>query len=80
MDIQVLRTWLMWCTIMSGSLLVLWALLCVFAMERVYRLQTRWFPMPRETFMVVMYGFLGLFKTGFLLFHAIPYVALLIMG
>ena len=80
MDIQKLKTFFMWCTIMNGALLLLWTIMCVFAMDWVYRTQCRWFPMPKESFTVVMYSFLGLFKIFVLTFNAIPYVALLIMG
>jgi hypothetical protein len=36
--------------------------------------------MPRETFNVVIYSFLGLFKIVFLVFNVVPWVALLIIG
>ncbi len=37
-------------------------------------------PIPREIFDVVIYAFLGLFKIVFLVFNAVPYLALLIVG
>jgi len=80
MDIETLRTFLMWCTIIDGALLAFWIAICVLAPDLVYRTQNKWFPLPRETFNVVMYSFLGLFKIGFLLFNVVPYVALLIVG
>ena len=46
----------------------------------VISLQSKWFPIPRETFDVVIYAFLGLFKIIFLVFNVVPYVALLIIG
>ena len=80
MDIQTLTTFFMWCTIINGSLLVLWFTMFIFAPDLVYRTQCKWFPIPRETFNVVMYSFLGLFKIVFLVFNVVPYVALLIVG
>jgi hypothetical protein len=44
------------------------------------RTQSKWFPLPRETFNVGIYSFLGLFKIVFLVFNLIPYVALVIVG
>jgi hypothetical protein len=44
----------------------------------IYRF--RLFPMPRETFNVIIYSFLGLFKVLFLVFNVVPYLALLIVG
>jgi hypothetical protein len=46
----------------------------------VYRMQSKWFPISRETFNVVIYSFLGLFKIVFLVFNLVPYVVLLIVG
>ena len=80
MDIQTLTTFFMWCTIMNGALLLLWTTLLIVAPDLVYRTQSIWFPIPRETFTVVIYSFLGLFKIVFLVFNVIPYVALLIVG
>ena len=80
MDLQTLTTFFMWCTIINGSLLILWTAFSVFAPDLVYRTQRKWFPIPRETFNIVIYLFLGLFKIIFLIFNVVPYVALLIVG
>jgi len=52
----------------------------VFAPEFVYRIQSIWFPIPRETYNVIIYSFLGLFKIVFIVFSIVPYVSLLIIG
>jgi len=80
MDIQALTTFFMWCAIINGALLVLWTTMLILAPDLVYRTQSKWFPIPRETFNVVIYAFLGLFKILFLVFNVVPYVALLIVG
>ena len=80
MDIQTLTTFFMWCTIMNGALLVLWTIMLILAPNLLYRIHSKWFPIPRETFDVVIYAFLGLFKIVFLVFNVVPYVALLIVG
>ena len=79
MDIQTLTTFFMWCTIINGGLLILWTA-SMFAPDLVYRTQSKLIPIPRETFNVVMYSFLGLFKIVFLVFNVVPYVVLLIVG
>jgi hypothetical protein len=61
-------------------LFVYWSMFCVFAPDWVYRMQSRWFPIPREAFDVAIYGFLGLFKIVFIVFNLVPYLALLIVG
>ena len=79
-DIHMLTAFFMWCTIINGGLLVLWTVFCAFSPDLVYRIQSKWFPIPRETFNVIIYSFLGLFKIIFLVFNVVPYVALLIIG
>lgn len=80
MDIQTLTPFFMWCTIINGALLALWTTMYLLAPDLVYRTQSKWFPIPRETFTLVFYSFLGLFKLAFLVFNVVPYVALLIIG
>ena len=59
MDIQTLTTFFMWCTIINGGIFLLWTVLSVFAPDLVYRMQSKWFPMPREIFNVAIYSFHG---------------------
>ncbi len=80
MDLQTLTTFFMWCSIINGSLLILWTAFLVLAPDLVYRTQSKWFPIPRETFNVVIYSLLGSFKIVLLVFSVVPYVALLIVG
>jgi len=69
----------MWCTIINGGLLLLWTIFFIFAPDLVYRIQSKWISLPRETFNVLFYAFLGLFKIVFIVFNVVPYVALLII-
>ena len=80
MDIDTVRAFFMWCTILNGGLLVLSAVVCVFAGDWVYRMNTRWFPIPRDTFNVLVFSFIGLFKMLVLVFNLVPFFALVIAG
>jgi len=80
MDIQTLTEFFMWCTILNTSLLSFWSIVFLLAPDLVYRTQSRWFPISRETFNVAMYCFLGLFKIALIVFNLVPYLALLIIG
>ena len=80
MDIQTLTTFFMWCTIINGVIFILWTVFSLFALDFVYRTQSKWLPIPRETFNVIIYSFLGLVKVVFLFFNVVPYVALLIVS
>jgi len=79
LDIQTLTAFFMWCTIINGGLLMLWTVFFAFAPKLVYRTQSAWFPIPRETFNIILYSFLGVFKIFFLVFNLVPYLALLII-
>ena len=80
MDIQVLKMFFMWCTIINGVLLVVGSTMCMLAPDWVYQKHNKWFSINRETFNVAIYSFLGLFKVFFFVFNLVPYVALLIVG
>jgi hypothetical protein len=80
MDVQTLRAFFLWCTLLNGALLAFSALLLTFAGGWVYRLHSRWYPMPRETFNAAIYGMLGLFKILVFVFNLVPYLALRIIG
>jgi len=79
-DIRQLTDFFLWCTLINAGILIIWASFCVFAPDFLYRVQSPWFPMPRERFDILIYGFLGVFKIFFLVFNLTPYLALLIMG
>ena len=80
MDIQMLTEFFMWCTVINMSLLAFWSLMFLLAPDMVYRTQSRWFPISRETFNVALYSFLGLFKIVVIVFNLVPYLALMIIG
>ena len=80
MDIQTLTMFFIWCTILNGVLLALWSIISLLVPDSVYRMHSKCFPMPRDTFNVVLYSFLGLFKIFFLFFNVVPCAALLIIG
>ena len=80
MDINTIRAFFMWCTIINGAILALSSVILVFGGSFVYRMHSRWFAMPRETFNAVIYGFLGFYKVVFITFNLVPYLALSIIG
>ena len=80
MDINALQRFFMWCTIINGAWFVFAAMICVFAADWVFRMQSKWFPISRDAYNVVIYSFFALFKIVFVVFNVVPYVALLIVG
>ena len=80
MNIQTLTTFFMWCTIINAAILIYSSLFLCFAPDFVYRLQSRWYSISRETFDIIAYSYLGLFKVLFFVFSLTPYLALVIIG
>jgi hypothetical protein len=79
MNILTLTSFFMWCTIINVGILIVWTIVFGFAPEFVYRIQTKLFPMPRETFNVVVYSGFSIYRIVFVVFNLVPYVALLII-
>lgn len=80
MDIETLTSFFMWCTLINVGLLVFSFLIMAFAGDFVYSLHGKWFAMPRETFNVVGYSMIGVYKILVYVFNIVPWIALLIIG
>ncbi len=80
MDIPTLTAFFMWCTIINVGILIAWTIVFGFAPDFMYRILIKWFAMPRETFNVVVYSGLAMFRILFVVFILVPFVALLIVG
>ena len=70
----------MWCTIINIGFLIFLALVYLLVPNVTYRLQSRFIPISRETFDIVFYSFIGIFKALVLVFFVVPWIALLIIG
>jgi len=79
MNIQKLAAFFMWCTIINGGLLVLTIIIGIIGLDFIYSVHAKLFQIPRETLNVAYYSFLGLYKIVWLVFNAVPYIALLII-
>ena len=80
MDIQTLTTFFMWCTILNVALLLLSSLLCLCLGDFAYQIHSKMFSISRETFNVMIYSFIALYKLLIMVLILIPYIALLIVG
>ena len=80
MDIQTLTSFFMWCTIINTGFLIFLALIFMLAPNLVYRLQSMFINITRETFDIVFYSFIGFLKIIVLVFNLVPWIALLIIG
>ncbi len=80
MDINLLARFFAWCTIINAGLLIFSFLLFLVAGDFIYKLHSRWFSMPRETFNVTYYAFIGIYKLMVFVFNLVPWIALKIIG
>jgi hypothetical protein len=80
MTIELLREFLLWCTVINMGLLLWWFLLFSLAHDWLYRFHGRWFRLSEERFDYAHYLGMALFKVGIFLFNLVPYCALLLAG
>ena len=80
MTIETLTQFFMWTTILNMGILIVCFLFLAFASDFVYRMHSKWFPMARESFNVVIYSFVGIYKLLVLILCVVPWIALAIIG
>ena len=79
MNIQILKRFFLWCTIINAGLLMLSTLICMNAPDWLYSMHGNWFSIQKETLNVIMYSYLGLFKIFIYIFNIAPLIALYIV-
>ena len=80
MTLELVRSTLAWCTVMNLILLAWWAVFFFLAHDWTYRMHSKWFRIPVETFDAVHYAGIAFFKLAILLFNLVPYLSLRIVG
>ena len=80
MNLESLTQFFQWSTILGMVIYALTAIMSIFARDFMYGLHKKWFEMSRETFNIVIYSYLGLFKILLILFLLVPYLALLVIN
>jgi hypothetical protein len=80
MELEMIRAFFAWCSVINMGLLLLWAMFFMFAHDWTYRIHSKWFNMPIDKFDTMHYAGIALFKMGVLLFNLVPYFALRIIG
>ena len=80
MDVQMLTRFFMWCTILNMGFLLLLSLFLLINLDFVYKMHGKLFPMSRETFNVVLYSFIAIYKIIIFVFNLVPWIALSIIG
>ena len=79
MTLDILRGVLGWCIVINIAMLLLWFLFLAFAHDWIYRMHSKWFKIPVETFNAIHYTGIVFFKIVIFVFNIIPYFALRIV-
>jgi len=80
MNIEFMREFLLWCTIINFGLLIVWWLGFVVARDWMHRLHGKWFRLSDERFDAAHYTGMAVFKIGIMLFNLVPLIVLYIVG
>jgi hypothetical protein len=79
MNVETVRTALLWCTVINYAMLLLWALLALLTPGYI-RWHGRLFRLSAEQTDAISYGGMVLYKMGILLFNLVPCIALWIVA
>ena len=80
MNLEILRAFFGWCTILNAALLALSSLLLLLAPDWVCKIHGLWFQLPRETMIGKIYSILGTWKILVIVFSLVPWLALVLMA
>ncbi len=80
MNIEIARSFFLWCTVINYGLLLLWFLVFTLAHNWHFRLSSKWFRMSVEQYDLVNFGGIAIFKIVVILFNLVPYLAFCIIG
>jgi uncharacterized protein DUF6868 len=76
MTVDLLRGALGWCAVINMGALILWFLFLAFAHDWCYRMHSKWFKIPVETFNAIHYAGIVFYKTAIFVFNIVPYFAI----
>lgn len=79
MSMETLTTFLGWCSVINIAVLMIWFLGIVFARDFIYKIHSKWFKVSPESFDVIHYCGIGIFKLCVNFLNVVPYIALKIM-
>jgi hypothetical protein len=80
MNLEMARSFLLWCTVINYAVLLIWFLLYVLPHKWLYRLLGRWFRLTEEQFDLLNFAGIVVYKLGIILFNLVPLVALYVAG
>jgi hypothetical protein len=76
MTTNEIKDFLLLCVIVNYVFLLIWAGAFIFAHDWMYRLHSRWFNIPVETFDAIHYAGLAIYKIAVIMLNLVPLIAL----
>ena len=77
MEIELVRKFLAWCTVINWGLLFVWWVFFAVAGDWIYVMHGKWFKtLSRESFDAIHYSAMALFKILIFVFNLVPYLVL----
>jgi hypothetical protein len=80
MNIAIVKSVLLWCTLINYGLLAFWGVLMLLPHEWLHRLWGRWYRISPEQFDTVSFAGILFYKILIFVFNLVPYIALVIVG
>jgi hypothetical protein len=75
MNIEMARSFFLWCTLINYAILVFWCLLFLLTHDRLFGPIGRLFHLSTEQFDMINVAGITLYKTGIFLFNLVPCIA-----
>lgn len=76
MNIEELRVFFGWCSVVNIGILIWWFLLLLFMRDLVFKLHENIFKVPAENMSAIHYCGLGIYKLTIFTFFVVPYLVL----
>ena len=80
MNIEMARSFFLWCTVINYGLLLMGALLYIFARNGLLWWWSKWVRVSVEQFDLLNIAGITIYKLGIFLFNLVPCIALYIIG
>ena len=75
MNIEALRHFLLYCTVINYGVLIFWAVLTLVGFGWMQRLSSRWYGVSAEHFYAINFAGISFYKICILLFNLVPLIA-----
>ncbi len=80
MNIEMARSFLLWCTVINYGVLLVWGLLFLLAHDALLRVWGTWIRVSADQFDMLNVAGITIYKIGVFLFNLVPCIALYIIG